>query len=123
MAMAFFNAFADPRHAHAVSAGTRPADRVHPLVVAVMREVGIDLASAIPRALTPAATAGAAWLITMGCGDSCPVVQSAQRDDWPFADPADLPIDGVRTIRDEIRDRVATFVRENGWAAAAGFTR
>ena len=72
MAAAFFNALADPAKAHAQSAGTRPADRVHPVVIEAMREEGVDLSGTTPRRLTPELARGAGWLITMGCGDECP---------------------------------------------------
>jgi len=81
MAAAFFNRRADPNRARALSAGTQPAEHVHPEVVAVMREVGIDLGSAQPRLLTDALAAGAQLLVTMGCGESCPVVPGLRRDD------------------------------------------
>jgi arsenate reductase len=115
MAAAFFNA-ANPRDARAVSAGTQPGDRVHPEVIQVMREVGIDLASATPQRLTPELASGAAWLITMGCGDACPFVPGTQVEDWPFADPKGQSLDAVRTIRDQVRARVETFgTREAFW--------
>lgn len=110
MAAAFFNALADPARARAESAGTRPAERVHPVVVEVMREVGIDLSHARPRRLTPEVAARAQWLITMGCGDQCPVVPGVGREDWPLDDPASQPIERVRDIRDEIRARVERFL-------------
>ncbi len=92
MAAAFFEALADPAKARAISAGTRPGERVHPEVVTVMREIGIDLASARPRRLTPELAAGAALLVTMGCGDECPAVPGAQREDWPLEDPKGKPV-------------------------------
>ena len=106
MAAGYFNALADPAKAHAISAGTRPADRLNPVVVEAMREAGIDLSSEQPRLLTPELARDAHWLITMGCGDECPVVPGVRRDDWPLDDPADQPIERVRAIRDEIRSRV-----------------
>ncbi len=87
MAAAYFNQLADPAKARAVSAGTRPADRVHPEVVQVMQEDGIDLTAARPQKLTAAIAATAQLLITMGCGDECPYVPGLQREDWPFEDP------------------------------------
>ena len=96
MAAAFFNALADPAKARAISAGTQPADRVSPVVVDAMREVGLDVWRAVPRRLTPDLAREAAWLITMGCGDECPVVPGVKRDDWPLADPAGLPLERVR---------------------------
>lgn len=114
MAAAFFNAIADPRRARAESAGTRPADRVHPVVVAVMKEAGIDLSAKQPKALTPDLASHADWLITMGCGEECPIVPGVRRDDWPLDDPAVQPIDRVRQIRNEIRRRVEAFVAREG---------
>ena len=116
MAAAFFNRLADPARARAISAGTQPGARVHPEVVAVMRETGVDLGAAVPRLLTPPVSAGVGWLVTMGCGESCPVVPGARHDDWPVADPAGLPLVQVRRIRDEILDRVAGFVEQQGWS-------
>lgn len=110
MAAAFFNAHADPAKAHALSAGTRPSSRVHPVVVEAMHEAGIDLSSARPQQLTPALAAGAGWLVTMGCGEECPVVHGVQREDWPLDDPARQPIAEVRRIRDEIRTNVEQFI-------------
>ena len=106
MAAAWFNALADPAKARAESAGTRPADAVHPLVIAVMREAGIDLSGQQPQRLTAELAARSQRLITMGCGEECPVVPGVAREDWPLDDPADLPIARVRAIRDEIHARV-----------------
>ena len=116
MAAAFLNALADRRKVRAISAGTRPAARVHPEVVAVMREVGIDLSTAVPRSLTPDLASQAALLVTMGCGDECPVVPGAQRDDWPLDDPQGQALDDVRGIRDQVHARIAALVRTRGWA-------
>jgi len=116
MAAAFFNALADPERARALSAGTEPADRVHPEVVEVMREVEIDLGGARPRRLTDELTRGAHTLVTMGCGEACPVVPGVKRDDWPIDDPKGLPLDRVRAIRDEIARRVEALVDAEGWA-------
>jgi arsenate reductase len=110
MAAAFFNALADPRKARAVSAGTNPGDRVHPVVIDAMREAGIDLRAAVPRLLTDELAGDAAWLITMGCGDACPVVPGLSRDDWPLDDPKAQPLERVRQIRDDIRQRVEAFL-------------
>ena len=115
MAAAFFNALADPSRARAISAGTRPAAHVHPEVVAVMREAGLDLAGAEPRRLTAELAAGAAWLVTMGCGEDCPVVPGVQRDDWPLPDPHGKDPDAVRGIRDAVRAKVEAFVAAQGW--------
>ena len=116
MAAAFFNALADPGRARAVSGGTQPADRVHPEVVAVMREAGIDLSAARPRRLTEELAATGGLLITMGCGEACPVVPGLRRDDWPIEDPKGRPLDRVRAIRDEIRARVERLIAAEGWA-------
>jgi arsenate reductase (thioredoxin) len=116
MAAAFFNQLADPRHARAVSAGTRPSVAVHPEVVTVMREVGVDLAHAQPRYLTTELASTAKMLITMGCGDECPLVPGVERDDWPLSDPKGQPLDDVRKIRDEIRARINALITEHGWA-------
>ena len=115
IAAAFFNRMADPARARAISAGTSPGQRVHPEVVAVMREVGIDLASAVPQKLTPELARGARLLVTMGCGDECPIVPGARRDDWPLDDPKGRSIEDVRQIRDEIRARVVDLVTKERW--------
>ena len=110
MAAAFFNRLADPARARALSAGTTPGDRVHPEVVAVMQEVGIDLSGARPEKLTPELAAEAQLLITMGCGDECPYVPGARRDDWPVDDPRGQSVERVRAVRDDIRARVEALV-------------
>jgi arsenate reductase (thioredoxin) len=115
MAAALFNALADPRKALAVSAGTKPAERVHPEVATVMREIGIDLSAARPQKLTPELARGAALLVTMGCGDECPVVPGARRDDWPLVDPKGRSVEVVRAVREEIAARVESLVSEEGW--------
>jgi arsenate reductase len=114
IAAALFNRLADPAKARAVSAGTTPGDRVHPEVVAVMQEEGIDLSSVRPQKLTPELAAGAQLMITMGCGDECPYVPGVRRDDWPLEDPKDKPIERVRAIREDIRARVAMLVAQEG---------
>ncbi len=115
MAAAFFNAAADPTKAHAVSAGTQPAERVHPVVVSVMHERGIDLRQIRPRLLTPELVADATLLVTMGCGEQCPIIPGVPREDWPLEDPAALPLASVRTIADAIRVRVDALLRRQGW--------
>ena len=116
MAEAFFNAMA-PHGAGAASAGTRPGRRVDPVVAEAMAEVGIDMSSRRPKALTPDAASSASRIVGMGCtgGGWCPAVPggAAQAaDDWGIEDPKGLPIEDVRRIRDEIRERVASLVEE-----------
>jgi arsenate reductase len=115
MAAAWFNALADPAKASAISAGTEPGARVHPEVVAAMGEVGLDLTAEVPRRLTDDLAAAASLLVTMGCGEACPVVPGALREDWPLEDPKGKPLERVREIRDEVRDRVAALIRREGY--------
>jgi arsenate reductase len=115
MAAAWFNALADPVKARAISAGTNPGSRVHPEVVAAMSEVGVDLSGAPTTKLTPELAAGAEMLITMGCGDQCPVVAGLKRDDWPLEDPQGKSAEVVRAIRDDIRRQVQTLIETQGW--------
>jgi arsenate reductase (thioredoxin) len=110
MAAAFFNEFADRSKADAVSAGTEPGERVHPEVLTVMKEVGIDLSKVKPQKLTQELTNEAQLLVTMGCGDKCPYVPSLRRDDWPLRDPKGLPQEDVRAIRDEVKVRVLKLI-------------
>ena len=117
MAAAWFNLLADPAKARAISAGTDPGPRVHPEVVAVMSEVGVDLAGAPTSKLTAELARRAQMLVTMGCGDQCPVVPGVRRDDWPLDDPKGKPLDAVRAIRDEIRGRVQELIATEGWAS------
>jgi arsenate reductase len=114
MAAAWFNALANPTQGRAVSAGTEPGQRVHPEVLEVMKEVGIDLSNITPRLLTRELAAGATLLVTMGCGASCPVVPGLRRADWPLEDPKGKPLDHVRRIRDDIRERIEKLVAEEG---------
>ena len=116
MAAAFFNQMADPARAQAMAAGTTPASRVHPEVVEVMREVGIDLSAAQPRLLTADLARGARRLVTMGCGEECPYVPGVAVQDWSLDDPKGQPLDRVRAIRDDIRERVKALVAREGWA-------
>jgi arsenate reductase len=115
MAAAMFNNLADPAKAHAISAGTQPGGQVHPEVVAVMREVGLDLSEVIPRKLTSDLETGVSMLVTMGCGEACPVVPGVERDDWPLDDPKGQPVERVREIRDEVQRRVTGLLVERGW--------
>jgi protein-tyrosine-phosphatase len=111
MAAAFFNKLADPQKAEAVSAGTEPGLRVHPEVLSVMQEIGIDLSDAKPQKLTEELACEAQLLVTMGCGDKCPYVPGLKRDDWPLQDPQGLPIEQVRAIRDDIKKRVVALLQ------------
>jgi len=115
MAAALFNSLADPAQARAVSAGTEPGSRVHPEVVAVMKEAGIDLSGATPAKLTDELARSANMLITMGCGDACPYVPGPIRDDWPLDDPKGRPIETVRAIREDIRRRVESLIASERW--------
>jgi arsenate reductase len=117
MAAAFFNQMAEPKMAEAISAGTEPGARIHPEVLTVMREVGIDLSQANPQKLTEELACGAQLLITMGCGDKCPLVPGLRRDDWPLQDPKGLPLEEVRVIRNEIRDRVRALLAKESLIA------
>ncbi len=115
MAAAFFRDLADPQRATAISAGTQPASHVHPEVVAVMKEIGIDLEDARPLRLTAALAEGASVLITMGCGDACPYVPGLELQDWPLPDPKGQGLEAVRHIRDDIRGRVLELLNVRGW--------
>ena len=88
---------------------------MHPEVVEAMNEVGVDLAHAKPARLTEDVARQGQMLITMGCGDQCPVVPGIRRDDWPLDDPKGKPLARVREIRDEIRQRVETLLEHEGW--------
>ena len=116
IAAAWFNVLADPTKAQAMSAGTDPGPRVHPEVVTVMRECGVELADARTSRLTEELAQQAQMLITMGCGDQCPFVPGLKRDDWPLEDPKGKPIARVREIRDEIRERVEGLLEREGWS-------
>jgi arsenate reductase (thioredoxin) len=120
MAAAWFNRMADPARARAISAGTDPGPRVHPEVVAAMAELGVDVSGRTPQRLTPELAMGARALVTMGCGDRCPVVPGAVREDWPLPDPKGRPLAEVRAIRDEIRVRVERLIEEHGWGGSHG---
>ena len=115
MAAAFFNQLADHSKAQAISAGTEPALRIHQEVLSAMQEVGIDLSNAKPQKLTQELAEGASLLITMGCGDKCPYVPGLRRDDWLLRDPKGQPVDEVRKIRNEIKDRVESLIVAEGF--------
>ena len=119
MAAAFFEHAAAGRH-QARSAGSRPAAQVHPAVVDVMHEAGIDLAGRTPRLLTAADIEWADIVVTMGCGDECPYVTGKRYVDWELADPSGLPVPEIRRIRDEIERRTAELIAELGRSAPTG---
>jgi arsenate reductase len=115
MAAAWFNHLADPTQARGVSAGTEPGIHVHPEVVEVMKEAGIDLSTEQPQFLSDDLARSASLLITMGCGEACPVVPGLRRDDWRLEDPKGKPVERVRQIRDEVRSRVTSLIATEGW--------
>lgn len=116
MAAAWFNVLADASKARAVSAGTEPGARVHPEVLEAMKEVGVDLSQETPRFLSDDLARAASMLITMGCGEACPAVPGIRRADWPLEDPKGKPVERVREIRDEVKERVAQLLEREGWA-------
>ena len=115
MAAAFFNCLADPNKARAISAGTQPGAEVYPEVKQVLHEIGVDLDLPRPRLLTPEVARQASILITMGCGESCPVVPGVKRQEWPLTDPKGQPRPVVRAVRDAIRSRVEELIKAEGW--------
>jgi arsenate reductase (thioredoxin) len=119
MAAAFFNQLVDTSQIRGVSAGTQPAAQVHPEVVAVMHERGLDLSGAKPQGLTDELARAATLLVTMGCAEQCPYVPGLRTADWDLADPKGQPPERVRAIRDDVARRVQDLVRVNGWARSA----
>jgi protein-tyrosine-phosphatase len=113
MSQALFERAAGDRHS-SESAGTAPAERVHPEVVEAMRELGVDLAGRSPRRLTRAMAEWADLVVTMGCGDECPYVPGTRYVDWDLPDPSGLQLEEVRRVRDEISRRVDALVAELG---------
>jgi arsenate reductase len=111
MSQAFFEQLAAGRH-EARSAGTAPAERVHPEVAEAMREVGVDLSARTPRKLTDELATWADVVVTMGCGDQCPYIPGKRHLDWELPDPKGMPLPEVRRIRDEIQRRVQELVRQ-----------
>jgi arsenate reductase len=111
MSQALFERSAGGRH-EARSAGTEPAERVHSNVVTVMQEEGIDVSAHVPQKLTDDLGRWADIVITMGCGDSCPVIPGKRYIDWDLRDPNNLPIDEVRKIKDDLEGRVVELVKE-----------
>jgi protein-tyrosine-phosphatase len=111
MSQALFERAAEGRHS-ALSAGTTPGERVHPEVVEVMRELGIDLSDRVPQALTVELARQADVVVTMGCGDACPYIPGKRYIDWELPDPKGRPIEEVRATREEIQRRVSALVAE-----------
>jgi arsenate reductase len=97
---------------HVRSAGSEPADRINPAVREAMTEVGVDLEKEYPKPLTDEVVRAADAVITMGCGDACPIYPGKRYEDWELDDPAELGLDGVRRVRDEIQDRVQRLLAE-----------
>ena len=113
MSQALFERAASGRHS-VLSAGTTPGERVHPEVVEVMRELGIDLSGRTPRRLTRELAEGVDVVVTMGCGDACPYIPGKRYLDWDLPDPAGRPVAEVRALRDEIERRVRALADELG---------
>ena len=111
MAAALFNLYSNRQECCAISAGTQPASHVHPEVVEVMREIGIDLSTAKPQRLTDELARSASVLITMGCGEACPFIPGLRIVDWELSDPKGQSLNNVRRIRDDIRQRVEALLR------------
>ena len=108
---ALFERAAGGRH-EADSAGTEPAEHIHPEVAEVMREVGVDLDGRTPRMLTQELAEWADVVVTMGCGDACPYIPGKRYIDWELPDPKGLPLDEVRALRDDIAQRVEALIPE-----------
>ncbi|MGO9495714.1 MAG: low molecular weight phosphatase family protein [Solirubrobacteraceae bacterium] len=121
MSQALFERAADGRHT-AASAGTTPADAIHPEVIAVMLELGIDLAGRTPQKLSRELAEQADVVVTMGCGDECPFIPGKRYIDWDLPDPKGRPLDEVRATRDEISRRATALVKELDAAAVQGST-
>ena len=111
MSQALFERFAEGKH-EARSAGTTPAERVHPEVVDAMREEGIDLSLRTPKRLTDELAAWADVVVAMGCGDQCPYIPGKRYLDWDLPDPKGRPLPEVRRVRDDIRRRVEDLIRQ-----------
>ena len=97
---------------HVRSAGSAPADEIHPAVVEAMAEVGLDLSNELPKPLTTGAVEASDVVVTMGCGDACPIFPGKRYIDWDLPDPSGRPLEEVRTIRDEIDRRVRALLDE-----------
>jgi arsenate reductase (thioredoxin) len=111
MAAALLDHYADGR-VHVRSAGSEPADQINPAVVEALNEVGVDISKEFPKPMTDEVVRAADAVITMGCGDACPIYPGKRYEDWEIDDPADAELDGVRRIREEISQRVRTLLDE-----------
>ena len=111
MAAGYLKALAGDR-VEVLSAGSEPKDQINPIAVEAMAEEGIDIANNVPKILTTEAVEDSDVVITMGCGDTCPIFPGKRYEDWDVADPAGQPIQVVRQIRDDIQARVTTLLRE-----------
>ena len=111
MAAALLDHYAEGR-VHVRSAGSAPADQVNPAVVVAMSELGLDVSKEFPKPMTDEVVQAADAVITMGCGDACPIYPGKRYEDWEVDDPADADLDGVRRIRDDIGDRVRALLAE-----------
>jgi protein-tyrosine-phosphatase len=111
MSEALFTRASAGRH-HALSAGTTPAAHVHPEVVAVMRELDIDLSDRTPKLLTRQLAEQADIIVTMGCGDQCPYIPNKRYIDWDLPDPSGQPVERVREIRDEINQQITVLIND-----------
>ena len=114
---ALFDRVAGDRH-QSDSAGTEPGERVHPEVVAVMKEIGLDLSGRTPQKLTTELAGWADVVVTMGCGDACPYIPGKRYLDWDLPDPKGRPVEEVRALRDDVQRRVDDLVRELDQQAA-----
>ena len=113
MALGFFNHLAGDQ-AVAWSGGSEPGDQINPAAVAAMAEVGIDITNEFPKPWTDDIVQASDVIVTMGCGDACPVFPGHRYEEWVLADPAEQPVEAVRTIRDEIELRVRALLGELG---------
>jgi len=115
MAEAFFNKYADTSKVSAISAGTQPEKQVHPIVVEIMNDVGIDLSQNVPKKLTSHLLNSAQFLVTMGCEEDCPYKPTLKTIEWKFDDPKNMTLDQARRLRDHIEIQVKTFLAQNLW--------
>jgi protein-tyrosine-phosphatase len=119
MAAALLDHYADGR-VHVRSAGSAPADQINPHVVAAMAELGVDISKEFPKPMTDEVVEAADAVVTMGCGDACPIYPGKRYEDWEVDDPAETDLEGVRRIRDDISGRVRTLLAELTAPVGAG---